>query len=227
MEETMKLYMHPVSQTSRPIRLLIAEKGLDVEEEVVDLMTGAHHQEPFISLNPSRQVPVFEDGDLRMTECSAILKYLADKYDMPEYPKDLKQRARVNEIMDWFNTGFYRDWAYNMVYPQIFPHHKRPSEDGQKVAVEWGRDKAAFWLQVLNDHYLGKGNKYLAGDSITIADYLGAGFVACGELIRYDLSKYPNVKAWLGRMKELPHWDEVSTVISGFGESMKDKAFVA
>jgi glutathione S-transferase len=227
MEETMKLYMHPVSQTSRPIRLLIAEKGLNVEEEVVDLMTGAHHQEPFISVNPSRQVPVFEDGDLRMTECSAILKYLADKYDMPEYPKDLKKRARVNEIMDWFNTGFYRDWAYNMVYPQIFPHHKRPSEDGQKVAVEWGRDRAGFWLQVLNDHYLGNGNAFLTGDDITIADYLGAGFVACGELIRYDLSRFPNVQAWLERMKALPHWDEVSSVITGFGSSMRDQDFVA
>lgn len=223
----MKLYMHPVSQTSRPIRLLIAEKGLNVEEEVVDLMTGAHHQEPFISVNPSRQVPVFEDGDLRMTECSAILKYLADKYDMPEYPKDLKKRARVNEIMDWFNTGFYRDWAYNMVYPQIFPHHKRPSEDGQKVAVEWGRDRAGFWLQVLNDHYLGNGNAFLTGDDITIADYLGAGFVACGELVRYDLSRFPNVQAWLERMKALPHWDEVSSVITGFGSSMRDQDFVA
>ncbi len=223
----MKLYMHPVSQTSRPIRLLIAEKGLNVEEEVVDLMTGAHHQEPFISVNPSRQVPVFEDGELRMTECSAILKYLADKYDMPEYPKDLKKRARVNEIMDWFNTGFYRDWAYNMVYPQIFPHHKRPSEDGQKVAVEWGRDRAGFWLQVLNDHYLGNGNAFLTGDDITIADYLGAGFVACGELIRYDLSRFPHVQAWLKRMKALPHWDEVSSVITGFGSSMRDQDFVA
>lgn len=223
----MKLYMHPVSQTSRPIRLLIAEKGLNVEEEVVDLMTGAHHQEPFISVNPSRQVPVLEDGDLRMTECSAILKYLADKYEMPEYPKDLKKRARVNEIMDWFNTGFYRDWAYNMVYPQIFPHHKRPSEDGQKVAVEWGRDRAGFWLQVLNDHYLGNGNAFLTGDDITIADYLGAGFVACGELIRYDLSRFPNVQAWLARMKALPHWDEISSVITGFGSSMKDQDFVA
>ena len=44
------------------------------------------------------------------------------------------------------------------VYPQIFAHHKRPSEEGQKVALEWGRDKAGFWPQVLNDHYLGKGN---------------------------------------------------------------------
>jgi len=49
----MKLYMHPASTTSRPVRLLIAEKGLKVEEEVVDLMTGAHHQEPYASLNPN------------------------------------------------------------------------------------------------------------------------------------------------------------------------------
>ena len=48
------------------------------------------------------------------------------------------------------------------------------------VAVEWGRDKSGFWLSVLNDHYLGKGNAYLLGDRITIADYLGAGFVSAG-----------------------------------------------
>ena len=128
--------------------------------------------------------------------------------------------------MDWFNTGFYRDWAYNMLYPQIFPHHKRPTEDGQKVAVEWGRDKAGFWLSVLNDHYLGKGNKYLLGDQITIADYMGAGFVSAGQLIRYDLSRFPNVKAWLDRMQSLKNWDDVSSVISGFGESIKDQQFV-
>ena len=98
----MKLYMHPVSITSRPVRLLIAEKGLAVDEEVVDLFTGAHHQEPFISINPNRLVPVLEDGDFRLTESSAILKYLAELHNLPEYPKDLKRRARVNEIMSQY-----------------------------------------------------------------------------------------------------------------------------
>jgi glutathione S-transferase len=37
----MKLYMHPVSMTSRPVRLFIADNKIDCEEEVVDLMTGA------------------------------------------------------------------------------------------------------------------------------------------------------------------------------------------
>ena len=46
----MKLYMHPVSMTSRPVRLFMAEKGIKAEEEVVDLMTGAHFQEPYASI---------------------------------------------------------------------------------------------------------------------------------------------------------------------------------
>jgi hypothetical protein len=37
----MKLYMHPFSITSRPLRLFIAENDIACEEQVVDLMTGA------------------------------------------------------------------------------------------------------------------------------------------------------------------------------------------
>ncbi len=121
----MKLYMHPVSMTSRPVRLFIAESGIDVEQQTIDLMTGEHHQEPYVSINPNRLVPVLDDGDLRLTESSAILKYLADKIDSPAYPKDLLARAKVNEMMDWFNTNFYRDYAYGWIYPQIFPHRHR------------------------------------------------------------------------------------------------------
>jgi glutathione S-transferase len=223
----MKLHMHPASITSRPVRLLIAEKGLDVEEEVVDLMTGAHHQEPFVSFNPSRLVPVLEDGDFKLTESSAILKYLADKYDLPEYPKDLKERARVNEVMDWFNTNFYRDWGYNLCYPQLFPHHVRPSEEGQRVAVEWGRDRSRFWLQVLNDYWLGDGRPWLCGDRITIADYLGGSIVGLADIIRFDLGSYPNVTSWLANVKGLEHWAGVSAALDGFAASVTEKEFVA
>ncbi len=92
-------------------------------------MTGEHTKEPYSAINPSRLVPVLEDGDFRLTESSAILKYLADKIDSPAYPKDLRRRARVNEMMDWLNTGFYRDFGYGLIYPQIFPHHKRPGDE--------------------------------------------------------------------------------------------------
>lgn len=221
----MKLYMHPVSTTSRPVRLLIAEKGLDVEEEVVDLMTGAHLKEPFTKINPNRMVPVLVDGDLTLTESSAILKYLADKFELPEYPKGLKARARVHEAMDWFNANLYRDWGYNLCYPQMFPHHRRRSDEAQAATVQWGLEKTAHWLQILNDHWLGDGRKYLTGDKITIADYLGAAILGVAEVVRYDLAKYPNVAAWFGRMKALPNWAKVGEVVSGYAQSVKDQPF--
>ena len=170
----MKLYMHPVSTVCRPIRLLCAENDIQVEEEVVDLMTGAHHQEPYASLNPNRQVPLLEDGDLRLTEGSAILKYLAEKFELPSYPKDIKKRAKVNEVMDWLNTGFYRDFGYNLVYPQLFPHHKRRSDEAHAATLAWGQEGSKKWLKLLNDYWIGPTNKYLCGNEITIADYFGA-----------------------------------------------------
>ena len=100
---------------------------------------------------------MLEDGDFRLTESAAILRYLAEKIGSPAYPKDLKQRARVNEAMDWFNSNFYRDWGYGLVYPQIFPHHKRPDDEGPCRRRSPGpRSGRKGWLQVLNDHWLGR-----------------------------------------------------------------------
>jgi glutathione S-transferase len=219
--------MHPVSMTSRPVRLLIAANGLDVDEQMVDLMTGEHYQEPFASFNPNRLVPVLEDGDLRLTESSAILKYLADKFDLPSYPKDLRQRAKVNEMMDWFNTNFYRDFGYGWIYPQLFPHHRRPDDAVQQATVAWGKERARTWLQILNDHWLGDGRPYLCGDQITIADYFGASLLTLGEIIRCDFSAWPNVERWLGNMKRLPSWPKVNEALYGFAEAVKDQPFDA
>ena len=131
----MKIYYHPASTTSRPVILFAAENGIKAELQVVDLFTGEHYKQPFEAINPNHLVPVLEDDGFRLTESSAILKYLADKIQSPAYPKDLRQRARVNERMDWINTQVCRDFAYGYVYPQIFPMHKRPSADVQSATL--------------------------------------------------------------------------------------------
>jgi glutathione S-transferase len=218
--------MHPVSMTSRPVRLFIAENNIPVEEQVVDLMTGEHYKEPFSAINPNRLVPVFEDGDLRLTESSAILKYLADKTNSPAYPKDLKERAKVNELMDWFNTNFYRDFGYGLCYPQIFPHHKRPSEESQSVTLTWGKERAANWLKVLDEHWIGPKQQYVCGDKITIADYFGVCLVTLGEVLRIDFKPYPNVSRWVSNMKKLKSWEGINKEMYGFANMLKDQAFV-
>jgi glutathione S-transferase len=223
----MKLYYHPISTASRPVVLFAADSGITLDLQVIDLFTGEHMQDAYGSINPSRLVPVLEDGDFRLTESSAILKYLADSIDSPAYPKDLRRRARVNEMMDWLNTGFYRDFGYGLVYPQIFPHHKRRSDEAHGGVVEWGKEKSKFWLGVLDAHLLGSEKRYLCGDDITIADYLGAGMMSIGEIIQCDFSHYPNLARWYRTMKSRPNWTKVNEAFYGVVGSLKDKEFEA
>ncbi len=215
----MKIYYHPASTTSLPIMLFAAEQGLQADFQLVDLFVGEHMGDPYRAINPNQLVPVLEDGDFRLTESSAILKYLAESANSPTYPRELKERARVNEMMDWINTQLCRDLAYGTVYPQIFPNHKRPSDEGHKMTVAWGQERAKRWMTVLDEKLLGE-KAYLCGDKITIADYYGASFVYLAEVIGSDLSKYPNVKGWLDRMKSLGSWEKTYAAINDFAKSV-------
>lgn len=223
----MKLYCSKLSTTSRPIMMFCQDEGIQMDLVDVDIMGGQHYQEPYISLNPSRQVPFLEEGDFVLTEGSAILKYLADKHGSAAYPKGLQERARVNEIMDWFNTGLYREYGYNLTYSQVFPHHKREPEVASKVTAEWGREQSAHWLGVLNSKWLGSGNTYLCGNQKTIADYMGASYIAAGDLVHNDLSAYPNIGKWMTTMRSAPSWGQINDVIDGFAASTKGQPFVA
>ncbi len=223
----MKLYYHPASTTSRTIMQFAADQGIDLEYKLVDIFTGEHYKPEFTGINPNNLVPVLEDGDFRLTESSAILKYIADKVNSPAYPKDLKARARVNELMDWFNANLYKDLGYGLVYSQTFPHHKRPSDEIQSGTIAWGKQKAQVWLKILDQHIIGPKKAYLCSDKITIADYFGVEMIAVGSLIRCNYSTYPNIQRWLNNMKALKTWPKVHEAIDGFAASMKDKQFVA
>jgi glutathione S-transferase len=223
----MRLYYHPASTTSRVVQQFAVDQGIDLDYKVVDLFTGEHLKPDFAKINPNCLVPVLEDGDFRLTECSAIVKYLADKAGSAAYPKDLKERARVNEMMDWLNSNIYKDLGYGLVYPQTFPHHKRPSDAVQAGTIDWGKQKSQSWLKILDESLIGPKNAYLCGDKITLADYMGAEMIALGGLIRCSYSAYPNIERWLRNMRALKSWPKVHEAIDGFTASLKDKSFVA
>ena len=216
----MKIYYHPASTTCRPLMLFAAENGIKADFQLVDLFKGEHYQLPYEGINPNHLVPVLEDEGFRLTESSAILKYLADKIRSPSYPKELRQRARVNERMDWINTQLCRDFAYGYVYPQIFPTHKRPGAEAQAATLAWGRERSVGWMKVLDQHLIGPKHDYLCGSQMTIADYFGAPFVALGEAIHCDFAAYPNVARWLGNMKRVKSWGKVHEAINGFAASL-------
>ena len=123
-------------------------------------------------------------------------------------------------MMDWINTQLCRDLAYGTVYSQIFPFHKRPTEESQRVTVAWGQERAKTWMKVLDEKLLGSDKLYLCGRELTIADYYGASFVHLAEVIGSDLSAYPNVKRWLDRMKGRSTWQKVYEAINGFASQL-------
>src|SRR5262245_1337408 len=206
----MKLYTFPGSPVCRPIAMFIADHGMNVEQQVIDLMTGEQFQPAFAAINPNNLVPVLEDGDFRLTECSAILKYLADIVDSPTYPKPLQARARVNSAMDWVNTGFYRTFGYSLCYPQVLPHMKLSDSTAQSLALAAGQAGSRKLLGVMNDHMFGATNLWLCGDSLSIADYFASGVLSLGELTSCDFSTWLNVKRWYDRIQALPNWQSAN-----------------
>ncbi len=222
----MKLYAHPASTVSRAVLQFVTDHDLDIEVRIVDLFRGEQLEEVFFPKNPNRLIPVLEDGDFLLTESAAILRFLADKIDSKAYPKDLRQRARVNERIDWFNSNFYRDWGYGLIYPQVFPTHKRNQEVSQLDHVARAHVRSAAWLQVLNDHFLGACASYLCGDSLTIADYFGMAILSAGQLVHCDLGDYPNIVRWVNKMRALPSYDKTYAAFNALSDSFKGERFV-
>lgn len=223
----MKLYYSPASTTCRIIMMFAAEEGIAVDYVPIDLMSGEHRKPEYKAVNPSGLVPTLDDEGFRLTESGAIIRYLAGKSGSKAYPADLQQRARVDEAMEWFYSNFYKDHGYNLIYPQLFPHHKRQDDAAQAGTVAWGKEKARHWLTILDKDLIGPDRKFLCGDDVTLADYVGAEMITLGELVQCTYEDYPNVRRWIGNMKALKSWGPVHEVAEGYAASLKDRQFVA
>lgn len=221
----MKLYYDPISTTSRIVTMFAAEEGIDLDLQMVRLMAGEQLEENFRTLNPNCLVPVLDDDGFRLTESGAIVRYLADKAGAAAYPRDLRARARVDEAMEWFYSNFAKDFGYGLVYPQLFPNHRRPDDAVHAGTILWGKQRAEGWLGILDTHMIGPEKRYLCGDAITLADYVGAELVTLGELIHCTFEAYPNVRRWLADMKALQHWPRIHDAFAGFVASLEDQQF--
>ena len=218
-----KLYHDPISTTSRPILLFLAEHDLPVEKIVVSLAEGEQKRGEYAAINPNQAVPALVDGDLVIGEGSAILKYLADLAGSPAYPLDLKARARINAMMDWFNTGLSKDLHWHYCYLQMFAHHRFENPTAQSAVTRRGLERARRWLTILDDHYLAHGGGFLVGRQISLADYLGAVYLGVCDAVDFDLSGWPRVAAWLERMRARPSWAQVHVAFDGLVAAIRDQ----
>jgi glutathione S-transferase len=121
--------------------------------------------------------------------------------------------------MDWFNTGFYRDFGYGLVYPQILPDYRY--DGAQAEVLRRAEARSRRWLEILDTLWLGR-SAFLCGEAVTIADLFGAAYVSIGDWIGYDLSPYPNVVRWLAAMRARPSWTASHEAWNGLVANLRE-----
>ncbi|MEM6255583.1 MAG: glutathione S-transferase [Cyanobacteria bacterium P01_D01_bin.156] len=187
------LYGHPMSGNSYKVKLLLSLLGIDYEWVTVDLLKGEHKQPKFLSLNSFGQVPVLVDGDVVVADAQGALFYLAHQHNDTWLPKDPVAMANVIRWLS-ITTGEVRQGPESARLYHLF--------GAKAINIERATEKATFILDQLNQHL--SAHTWLVGETPTIADVAVFPYVALAPDGKIALSPYPNVLAWVERIKHLP-----------------------
>lgn len=86
----------------------LSEKQLPFEVRTVALHEGAQRAPDYLETSFTARVPALVDGDFSLSESSAIIEYLEEKWPAPGHapllPRDVRQRARARQIMAWVRS---------------------------------------------------------------------------------------------------------------------------
>jgi glutathione S-transferase len=121
--------------------LVLSETGAPYELVTVNLRDGQQHSEEFRALNPKGRVPVLVDGNVILTEVSAIMIYLAHKHpDAGLLPEDPAMLARCVEWCSWLGSSVHAAAVAQVWRPNRFADdpavHAEISDKGKKNLAE-------------------------------------------------------------------------------------------
>jgi len=193
----MKILQTRTAPNPRRVRIFLAEKGIEVPFEEVDLMKGALKTPEFTKLNPFQRVPVLllDDGTA-IAETMAICRYFEETKPEPAlFGKGAKQRAIVEMWNRRMEFGLLGSIA------QAFRHlHPAMSELEVPQVPAWGeanKPKAQEVMQII-DQELGR-HRFIAGDDYSVADITA--------LVALDFAKPARVQRPDG-LTNLARWHE-------------------
>lgn len=93
----LKLYHFVLATCGTKVRLVLAEKGLDYQEVILDVEAGDLGKPGYLKLNPEGFVPTLVHDDLVLTESSVIMRYLDDKFSgVALAPNSAEKKSRMN-----------------------------------------------------------------------------------------------------------------------------------
>ena len=195
-----RLHCFSQSGNSYKVAFLLRALGEPFDAVFVDFMHGATRDEGWRARsNEMGEVPVLEDGALRLTQSGVILTYLAGKHGAYGGTTDAERR----EVQRWLFFDNHKFTSYFASYR--FAKAFGPSAPDPAV-MAWlrGRIDSAY---AIVDRHLAL-SPYVVGSNPTIADFSLSGYLFYPvDESGYDVAtRFPHINAWLARVRALPGW---------------------
>ena len=195
-----KLFHVPLSPFCRKVRLSLAEKRIDCElAEERYWEQGAD----FLRRNPAGKVPVLRIEGLTLSESAAICEYIEERFPEPALmPRSAEARYEVRRLVGWFDDKFHREVTSKLLYERV---NKKIQKTGypDSANVKAGAKAIKFHLDYMTwllDH-----RRWLAGDSMTLADFAAAAHLSSLDYISdVDWNRSQTVKDWYAKIKSRP-----------------------
>lgn len=203
MTQPVIIHSFPLSGHAHRVELFASLAGINHEVRNVDLANGEHKKEPFISLNPTGQVPTIEDGDIVISDSNAILVYLARKYAPAYLPQDLELEAQVQKFL----TLAAGELAFGPAAARLINVFNAP------IDHEFTKVVSQKVLTKLEAHMINR--DFLVGNSPTIADVAIYSYTAHAPEGDISLSPYPNVRRLLANIESLSGFKAMPTTNVG------------
>jgi GST-like protein len=182
------------------VPIALEELGLAYRIVRVDLAAGEQKRPEFLRLNPNGRIPVLVDPlgpsgrPVCVVESGAILVYLAEKAKAL-LPDDPEERIRALEYV------FFQAAGIGPMFGQA-GFFQRSAPERIPLAIDRYRNESVRLTGVLESR-LGK-SEWLAGRSYSIADIMNFGWLRVASYAGVDLSGFPAVREWVGRIEARP-----------------------
>ena len=191
-----RLYDYLPSGNGYKVRLLLTQLGIPFERIELDILKGTTRTPEFLQKNLNGRIPVveLEDGGL-LAESNAILFYFADR--TPFLPADRWQRAQA---LQWM---FFEQYSHepNIATSRFWLQHFELTPE-RKAALTQKRPLGYAALDVMEKHVTGR--SFFVGEQYSIADIALYAYTHVASEGGFDLAKYPNIRAWLERVRSQP-----------------------
>jgi len=200
----MTLYEMQISPHARKVRLLASELGLKLDTVQVDPRTGETRSREFLARNPNGRVPTLDDDGFILYESPAILKYLATK--KPERKlagSDPKSQAAIDQWIAWWIAG--PEAAIDALAWELYIKPNIIKKGGNNPGIMADAHKRLERFLPVLDQQL-EGRDFILGD-LSVVDFLIGPRLDTGPaFLKFDISGYKNINAWLARLAAKPYW---------------------